>query len=145
MERTEWKLNQIYADNVSENLQKAIDWADAQEEYASPFEMEGYVDSYFADAQAVLDEAQATLEQGQRDNAHGDAFGLVTVIYSIVLFLLGIAGSFKNTTNKTVVIAIGVAGLITASIYAYAAFADRIFPVLLFRKLKFQRTDKRDT
>ena len=50
MERIEWKLNQIYADNVSENLQKAIDWADEQEEYASPFEMEGYVDSYFADA-----------------------------------------------------------------------------------------------
>lgn len=117
MERIEWKLNQIYADNVSENLQEAIDWADEQEEYASPFEMEGYVESYFADAQAVLDEAHATLEQGQKDNAHGDAFGLVTVIYSIVLFLLGIAGSFKSTTNKMVVIIIGIIGLIAASIY----------------------------
>lgn len=60
---------------------------------------------------------QATLEQGQKDNAHGDAFGLVTVIYSIVLFLLGIAGSFKSTTNKMVVIIIGIIGLIAASIY----------------------------
>lgn len=100
-----------------QTILRAIEWADEQEEYASPFEMEGYVDSYFADAQAVLDEAQATLEQGQLDNAHGDAFGLVTVIYSIVLFLLGIAGSFKNETNKTVIIVIGVIGLIAASIY----------------------------
>lgn len=117
MERAEWKLNQFYTDNVGENLQEAIDWADAQDEYASPFEMEGFVENYFADAQAVLDEAQATLEQGQRDNASGDAFGLVTVIYSIVLFLLGIAGSFKNTTNKTVIIAIAVVGMIAASAY----------------------------
>ncbi len=117
MERTEWKLNQLYTDNVSEALQEAIDWADAQQDYASPFEMDGYMESYFADAQAVLDEAQVTLEQGQKDNAHGDAFGLVTVIYSIVLFMLGIAGSFKSTTNKMVVIAIAVVGLIVASIY----------------------------
>ena len=117
MERIDWKLEQIYADNVSEELQAAIDWADGQEEYASPFDMEGYTDSYFADAQAVLDEAQETLEQGQKDNAHGDAFGLVTVIYSIVLFLLGIASSFKSTTNKTVIICIGIVGLIAASIY----------------------------
>ena len=117
MERIDWKLEQIYADNVSEELQTVIDWADGQEEYASPFDMEGYTDSYFTDAQAVLDEAQETLEQGQKDNAHGDAFGLVTVIYSIVLFLLGIAGSFKSTTNKTVIICIGIVGLIAASIY----------------------------
>lgn len=117
MERCEWKLNQIYNDSVSEELSKAIDWADKQEEYASPFEMEGFVDSYFADAQAVLDEAQTVLEQGQADNAHGDAYGLVTVIYSIVLFLLGIAGSFKSTTNKTVLVCISIAGMLISTIY----------------------------
>lgn len=117
MERTEWTLNQIYMDNVSEDLQKAIDWADKQKDYASPFDMDGFVESYFADAQTVLDEAQATLEQGQQDNIHGDAFGLVTVIYSIVLFMLGIAGSFKSTSNKMVIIGIGVVGLLAASIY----------------------------
>lgn len=117
MERCDWKLNQLYNDSVSEELSKAIDWADKQEEYASPFEMEGFVDSYFADAQAVLDEAQAVLEEGQADNAHGDAYGLVTVIYSIVLFLLGIAGSFKSTTNKTVIIAVSVVGLLISTVY----------------------------
>lgn len=117
MERCEWKLDQLYNDSVSEELSEAIDWADAQEEYASPFEMEGFAESYFFDAQAVLDEAQTVLEQGQADNAHGDAYGLVTVIYSIVLFLLGIAGSFKNTTNKTVIIVISVVGMIAATIY----------------------------
>lgn len=117
MERCEWKLDQIYNDSVSEELSKAIDWADKQEEYASPFEMEGFVDSYFSDAQAVLDEAQTVLEQGQADNAHGDAYGLVTVIYSIVLFLLGIAGSFKSTINKTVLVCISIAGMLISTIY----------------------------
>ncbi len=117
MERCEWKLNQIYNDSVSEELSKAIDWADKQEEYASPFEMEGFTDSYFADAQAVLDEAQAVLEEGQADNEHGDAYGLVTVIYSIVLFLLGIAGSFKSSANKTVVVCISLVGMLIATIY----------------------------
>lgn len=117
MERCEWKLDQIYNDSVSEELSKAIDWADAQEEYASPFEMEGFTDSYFVEAQDVLDEAQAVLEEGQADNAHGDAYGLVTVIYSIVLFLLGIAGSFKSTANKTVLVGISIAGMLIATIY----------------------------
>ena len=117
MERCEWKLNQIYNDSVSEELSKAIDWADKQEEYASPFEMEGFTDSYFEDAQAVLDEAQAVLEEGQADNEHGDAYGLVTVIYSIVLFLLGIAGSFKSSVNKTVVVCISIVGMLIATIY----------------------------
>lgn len=117
MERADWKLNQIYTDNVSEELQAAIDWADAQEEYTSPFMMEGFIESYFADAQAVLDEAQVTLEDGQKDNQSGDAYGLVTVIYSLVLFLLGIASSFKSTTNRLVVTTVSVVGILASTIY----------------------------
>lgn len=117
MERIDWKLSQLITDNVDDELMAAIEWADAQEEYTSPFQMEGYAESYFADAQAVLAEAQAVLEQGQKDNADSDAYGLVTVIYSIVLFLLGIAGSFKSSTNKLVVVAIGVIGIIVSTTY----------------------------
>ena len=36
VEKLEWKLEQIMADNVSEELAAAIEWADAQEEYVSP-------------------------------------------------------------------------------------------------------------
>lgn len=117
MERAQWKLDQLAADSVSEGLRAAIDWADAQEEYTSPFAKEGFVESYFADAQAVLDEAQTMLEQGQKDNADGDSFGLVTVIYSIVLFLLGIASSFKNTNNKIGIVVVSMMGIVAATVY----------------------------
>ncbi len=56
IERYEWKLDQVMADNVYDEFSAAIDWADAQTEYASPFEMEGYVDSYYTDAAAMYNE-----------------------------------------------------------------------------------------
>ena len=65
----------------------------------------------------VLDEADALLEQGKTDNANGDAYGLVSVIYSLVLFLLGIVGIFKKIPNRTAVLIIAVVGLIGATIY----------------------------
>ena len=79
--------------------------------------MEGYVDSYYEDAQAVLDEAEEYLAQGQEDNANGDRFGLVTVIFSLVLFLLGIVGIFKNLPNRKIVFLVSVVFLLVAFIY----------------------------
>ncbi len=83
----------------------------------SPFVDQEFVDSYFYDANAKLEEAQAVLEQGQQDNANGDKFSLVSVIYSVALFLLGIVGVFKNQTNKKVVLAISVVCLLIAVIF----------------------------
>ena len=117
MEKAEWKIDQLLTDSASEELMAAIEWADSQEEYASPFDMEGFADSYFVDASDVLAEAQEILEQGQKDNAAGDAYGLVSVIYSIVLFLLGILSSFKSEKNKMALVIVSVLGIIFATIY----------------------------
>lgn len=105
-EKYEWQLNQIITDSVSEEFADAINWALDQEEYASPFDKEGYLDSYYADAQSVLQESEDVLAQGQLDNANDDRLGLVTVLYSVVLFLLGIMGTFKSFSNKMVVFAV---------------------------------------
>ena len=67
------KIDKLIQDNCSERFAEAIDWALSQEEDVSPFEMEGYVDGYFAEANAVLEEADALLEEGKTDNANGDA------------------------------------------------------------------------
>ena len=83
----------------------------------SPFTDEAFVDSYFADAYAKLDEAEQVIEQGRQDNANGDKFSLVTVIYSVALFLLGIVGVFKSQTNKKIVLAISLVCLIFAVIF----------------------------
>ena len=111
------KIETLIQDNCSERFAEAIDWALAQEEDVSPFDMEGYVDGYFADANAVLEEADALLEEGKTDNANGDAYGLVTVIYSLVLFLLGIVGIFKKIPNRVVILVFAGICLVLATVY----------------------------
>lgn len=111
------KIDKLIQDNCSEQFAVAIDWAMDQEEDVSPFDMEGYVESYFEEANAVLDEADALLEEGKQDNANGDAYGLVTVIYSLVLFLLGIVGIFKKIPNRVLILCIACVCLVIATIY----------------------------
>lgn len=132
MEKLDWKLNQLYNDNCSDALYDAILWADEQEEYASPFEMEGFVDSYFEDAMTVLAESEEILEQGKQDNKNGDSFGLVTVIYSVVLFLLGIVGTFKNLPNRYIVLAVALVGFLAATIYMVTLPLPTGFNILSF-------------
>lgn len=132
VERINWMLEKLYTDNVSDSLDQAITWAGEQEQYVSPFAMEGFIDSYYTDAQTVLLEAEKVLEQGQKDNQDGDAFGLVTVIYSIVLFLLGIAGSFKSLTNKYVLVAISIVGILLTTIYMVTIPLPTGFDIMSF-------------
>ncbi|MCR4617367.1 MAG: DUF4337 family protein [Lachnospiraceae bacterium] len=113
------KIDILIYDSCSEEFVEAIEWAFEQDEWASPFDMEGYIDSYYAEAQEVLDEAEAYLEQGQEDNSNGDRFGLVTVIFSLVLFLLGIVGIFKNIPNRKIVFLVSVLFLVVGTIYMF--------------------------
>lgn len=116
-EKAEWRLEQLLNDNVTDSFLDAINWAMDQEELASPFEMEGYVESYFDTYYELITEAEDVLEQGKEDNSNGDKFGLVTVIYSVVLFMLGIVGTFKNLPNRYIVLAFSIAGFLFATIY----------------------------
>ena len=113
----EEKLDKFVQDNCTEQLIEAINWANSQEEDVTPFDKEGFVDSYFADANKLLSESQEYLEKGQKDNSYGDAYGLVTVIYSVVLFLLGIIGIFKSLPNRKLVFIISIVALVLATIY----------------------------
>jgi hypothetical protein len=115
IEKLEWKIEQIMADNVSEELAAAIEWADEQEEYASPFDKDGFIDSYYEQANARYEEGQAILESGHKDNSRADVLGLVTVIYAVVLFLLGIAASFNGKITKLIIITAAVIGFIYAT------------------------------
>ncbi len=117
MDRIEYLLDQIIGDNCTPEFPAAIEWADAQEDYVTPFEKEGFYESYFESAYEVIDEGKEKLEQGKKDNANGDAFNLVTVIYSITLFLLGIVGIFKSIPNRGAVVIISAVIFIFATIY----------------------------
>ena len=114
-EAAQYKIDMIMY-SVSDELTAAIDWANTQEEYATPFEMEGFVDSYYAEAQAVMDEGYAQIEDGNNANQLGDKQGLVTVVLAVVLFMLGIVGTFHNMRTKIVVVSVSLAGLIFGAV-----------------------------
>ncbi|MDR1884813.1 MAG: hypothetical protein LBQ56_00960 [Synergistaceae bacterium] len=60
---------------------------------------------------------------GKQDGRNVSAFGLVTVIYSVILFLLGIAGTLKSERNKF--------GLITVSCAAFLIVTSCMFALRL--------------
>lgn len=92
-------------------------WLEMDEAYESPFYDEEYIAGYIETANDLLNQSQEMLEQGKTANASGDAFGLVTVIYSVVLFLLGIVGTFKKMTNKFALTGIALAAFLFATVY----------------------------
>ena len=94
----------------SPELRSAIDWA--LETGKSPFEMEGYAQSYYEEAKNLVEESQNIMATGKQDNMNSDKFGLVSVIYSLVLFLLGIAGTFKRSPNRMLIMGTAVALLV---------------------------------
>lgn len=134
MDRIEYKMEQIISDNCTEEFQEAINWALEQEDYATPFEMEGFVDSYYANAQATLEESSALLEQGKQDNANGDKYNLVTVLYSITLFMLGIVGIFKKLPNRGIVVIIACVVFLFATIYMFSIPLPTGFSIANFFK-----------
>ncbi len=111
------KMEAYINQNCSSILAEAITKMD--KDMTSPFEVEGTVDKYFENSTKINAESQALLEEGKQDNAHGDAYNLVNVIFSVVLFLLGIVGIFKNLPNRAVVLCIAIVGLVIATIYMF--------------------------
>ena len=111
------KMQAYITQNSSSILAEAIN--SMTKEMTSPFEVEGTVAKYFEKSNKLSAESQALLEEGKQDNANGDAYNLVNVIFSVVLFLLGIVGVFKNLPNRAVVLCIAIVGLVIASIYMF--------------------------
>lgn len=122
-EKYSWKIDQIITDNCTPEFAEAVEWAldqaETTGEFVSPFDKEGFEDSYYADAQELLDTADQLLEDGKADNQAGDSFNLVVVIYSITLFLLGIVGIFKNLPNRRIVLVIAIVAFVIATIYMF--------------------------
>ena len=117
MEKAGYKYDQIMSDSVSEEFSEAIDWAQGFDDYVSPFESEDFVSMYFAASSDKFEEAEAMLEAGNANNTHSDNQGLVSVIYAVVLFLLGISASFKGIREKHILIGVSIAGFVVATIF----------------------------
>ena len=117
VEQIEQKLDTYAEQNCSDILNNAID--KMTDDMTSPFEVEGVVESYFDKYNELIEQSNEALEQGRKDNANGDSFNLVTVIYSLVLFLLGIVGIFKNIPNRAFILGVSIVGVLLTTIFMF--------------------------
>lgn len=131
-----WKINEVMYANMRAELAAAVEWAlaesDVQGVTVTPFEMEGFTDAYFETAFGLLAQSEEAMAQGQQDNTNGDAYGLVTVIYSVVLFLLGIVGTLDNYKNRRVIVSVACAAFMVATLYMFTIPLPTGFSVLSF-------------
>ena len=97
-------------------LAEGIKWMEENKE-DDPFKMPGMAEKYLEEGSKEFNKSQELLEEGKRDNTKGDSYMLVTVIYSLTLFLLGIVNTFKNMSNRIVVLAIAITFLVFAVVY----------------------------
>ena len=113
----EAKIQEIMKSSCSPKLLEAISSTDLQKEIKSPFENEEFINSYFEKANELLNESKQVMEEGKKDNLRGDSYKLVTVIYSLVLFLLGTVGILKDFQSRKVLFIFSVGILIFGIIY----------------------------
>ncbi|MCL1895851.1 MAG: hypothetical protein FWG03_04825 [Clostridiales bacterium] len=120
-EKIDWKIEELITGNMSDAMADAFDWAMAESaatgESVSPFDKEGFVDSYFETANDLIAESDELLAQGNWDNGNADAYALSTVIFSVVLFLLGISGTFKSMRNKRLVLIVAGVAFVVGAVY----------------------------
>lgn len=83
---------------------------------ATPFD-EYPQSSFFEDSQKLSEEATQTREEGNRCNLANDSYGLVSVLYSLCLFLFGMVGFYKQDWPMRIVFTVGVVVFVAATAY----------------------------
>ncbi len=112
----EAKIDKIKHNSCSPKLLEAIDNGGGKAG-ASPFENEEFASGYFESAKKLSEESQQAMEEGKRDNLRGDSYRLVSVFYSLVLFLLGTVGVIKDYHSRKMILIFSVCILVFAIIY----------------------------
>lgn len=113
----EAKIDKLEHEIYTPELLKAINNNASKNDTSSPFENPEFISSYFADAKKLLDESQQAMEEGKIDNQRGDSYQLASVIYSLVLFLLGIIGVQKDFQSRKTLYIFAACILIFGFIY----------------------------
>ena len=69
---------------------------------------------------------------GKQDNLNSDRYGLVSVIYALVLFLLGISGTFKHSPNRIGIMVTAVVLLVAGLVLMFSIPMPAGFDLLHF-------------
>ena len=113
----EAKIDKIKHESCTPKLLAAVEKAEAAKSTTSPFEDTEFVSGYFTEANKLLDESQAALEEGKTDNQRADSYQLASVIYSLVLFLLGIISVQKDFASRKLLYVFSICILVFGFIY----------------------------
>ena len=99
-----------------ENFQSAVYAALEKGGTATPFD-EYPQSSFFSDSEKLAEEAAQVREDGNRCNLAHDSYGLVSVLYSLCLFLFGMVGFYRQRIPKRIIFTVGVAVFVVATAY----------------------------
>ena len=99
-----------------ENFKGAVYAAIEKGGTATPFD-EYPQSSFFADSEKLAKEAAQERENGNRCNLANDSYGLVSVLYSLCLFLFGMVGFYKQSAPRRIGFTVGVAVFVIATVY----------------------------
>ena len=99
-----------------QNIKSAIYTALEKGGSATPFD-EYPQASFFADSEKLSQEATEAREDGNRCNLANDSYGLVSVLYSLCLFLFGMVGFYKQRLPRRIVFSVGVFVFVIATAY----------------------------
>jgi len=119
------KIELLVGVRMSDELFYAYLWAEEQIRLGlveagttiTPFMSEELMAFYFDQANSLRMQAYAALRSGESDGAHSDAYGLVSVFYTVALFLFGIANTFKAESKKLVVFFTASGAFLIAFVY----------------------------
>lgn len=113
--------DEIYFINVSEDLDAAIQRADAENAadptmYTSPLDDEDYQAALYG-AWAEMDESSdATVAQGDVYNGYGDRLTLAATLMAITLFLLGVAAVVRRERTKLMLVGFGMVVFLVSAV-----------------------------
>ena len=99
-----------------ENFKSAVYTALEKGGTATPFD-EYPQSSFFADSEQLAEEAAQVREDGNRCNLANDSYGLVSVLYSLCLFLFGMVGFYRQPLPRRIVFGVGVVVFVIGTVY----------------------------
>ena len=102
-----------------ENFKDAVYTALEKGGTATPFD-EYPQSGFFADSEKLSQEAAQAREEGNRCNLANDSYGLVTVLYSLCLFLFGMVGFYRQRIPRRIVFSVGVVVFVAATAYMFS-------------------------
>lgn len=108
-----YKFDTLNFMSVSEEFAAAIAWSDEQNQanpdfYTSPFESEEYLDYLFSGYATAQADSVAAIAEGDEANGLSDRLTLNTVLFSISLFLLGIAAIVRQQRTQILLVSVAL-------------------------------------